>query len=148
LRLDAIVQCTLIDNAMIDARDNRDVGVLNNTNVLIILNSEIKSMTNQCDWLLIEYTRGASRCCLNGVWHQSSSTRQGCRCASAERSADHFCLTVRQGVKQYAVAGCTHVYDDVLHYSVEAQSCGSLLCCCDDVDVYVTLREVHVIMMM
>src|SRR3954469_24368480 len=99
---------------MIDARDNRDVAVLNNTNVLIILISEIKSMPNQCDWLLIEYTRGASRCCLNGVRHQSSSTRQGCRCASAERSANDFCLSTRQGVKQGRVVGYVHVCDNVL----------------------------------
>jgi hypothetical protein len=51
-------------------------------------------------------------------------------------------------VKQDRVVGCMHVSDDVLHYSVEAQSCSSLLCCCDDIDVHVTLREVHVIMIM
>ena len=37
-------------------------------------------------------------------------------------------------MKQDRVVGCMHVSDDVLHYSVEAQSCSSLLCCCDDVD--------------
>jgi len=47
--LDAIVQCTLIDNVMIDARDNRDVVVLSNTNVLIILINVIKPMSNQSD---------------------------------------------------------------------------------------------------
>jgi hypothetical protein len=37
-------------------------------------------------------------------------------------------------VKQNGVVRCVHVCDDVLHYSVEAQSRSSLLCCYDDVD--------------
>jgi hypothetical protein len=46
---DAIVRCTMIDCVMIDARDNRDVVVLSNTNVLIILINVIKPMSNQSD---------------------------------------------------------------------------------------------------
>ena len=37
-------------------------------------------------------------------------------------------------MKQGRVVRCVHVCDDVLHYSVGAQSRSSLLCCCDDVD--------------
>ena len=37
-------------------------------------------------------------------------------------------------MKQGRVVLCVHVCDDVLHYSVEAQSRSSLLCCYDDVD--------------
>jgi hypothetical protein len=51
-------------------------------------------------------------------------------------------------VKQGRVVECVHVCNNVLHYSVEAQSRSSLLCCCDDVDLHVTLKAVHVTMLM
>ena len=74
LCLDAIVQCTRIDCTMIDTRDDRDNVVLNNTNVLIILLQCNQINVDQSDGQLIDYTRGAERCCLDGVKHQSSST--------------------------------------------------------------------------
>jgi hypothetical protein len=41
-----------------------------------------------------------------------------------------------------------HVCDDVLHYCIEAPSLSSLLCYSDDVDLHVTLKAVHVTMLM